>query len=73
MIYIGFPGGSAVKNPPANEGDTGSIPGSVRCLGEGTSNAFLYFIWEIPRTEEPRGCGELQFMGAQRSQISLSN
>ena len=21
-----FPGGSVVKNPPANEGDTGSIP-----------------------------------------------
>ena len=24
----GFPGGSAVKNPPANAGDMGSIPGS---------------------------------------------
>ena len=23
----GFPGGSVVKNPPANAGDTGSIPG----------------------------------------------
>ena len=23
----GFPGGAVVKNPPANEGDTGSIPG----------------------------------------------
>ena len=22
-----FPGGSVVKNPPANPGDTGSIPG----------------------------------------------
>jgi len=22
----GFPGGSVVKNPPANAGDTGSIP-----------------------------------------------
>ena len=40
MIYMGFPGGSAVKNPPANEGDTGSFPGSGRSLGEGTSNAF---------------------------------
>ena len=28
----GFPGGSAVKNPPANAGDTGSIPGSGRSL-----------------------------------------
>ena len=28
-IYInGFPGGSLVKNPPANAEDTGSMPGS---------------------------------------------
>ena len=26
----GFPGGSVVKNPPANAGDTGLIPGSGR-------------------------------------------
>ena len=25
-----FPGGAMVKNPPANAGDTGSIPGPVR-------------------------------------------
>ena len=25
-----FPGGTAVKNPPANAGDTGSIPGPGR-------------------------------------------
>ena len=25
-----FPGGSVVKNPPANAGDTGSIPGPER-------------------------------------------
>ena len=24
---LGFPGGTVVKNPPANAGDTGSIPG----------------------------------------------
>ena len=28
---LGFPGGSAVKNPPANVGDTDSIPRSGRC------------------------------------------
>ena len=26
----GFPGGSVVKNPPANAGDTGFIPGPGR-------------------------------------------
>ena len=33
---MGFPGGSAVKNPPANAGDAidaGLIPGSERSLG----------------------------------------
>ena len=26
MAIVGFPAGLVVKNPPANEGDTGSIP-----------------------------------------------
>ena len=37
--YIrGFPGGSVVKNPPANAGDVGWIPGPGRSLGEGNGN-----------------------------------
>ena len=38
-----FPGGSVVKNPPANAEDardTGSIPGMGRSPGEGNSNPF---------------------------------
>ena len=31
---MGFPGGSVVKNPPANGGDMGSIPGLGRSPGE---------------------------------------
>ena len=27
LQYQGFPGGTVVKNPPANAGDTGSSPG----------------------------------------------
>ena len=34
----GFPGGWVVKNPPANAGDAGSIPGSGRSHGEGNGN-----------------------------------
>ena len=34
----GFPGGSVVKNPPANTGDMGSIPGSGRSPGEEHGN-----------------------------------
>ena len=26
VVVLGFPGGSVVKNPSANAGDTGSIP-----------------------------------------------
>ena len=39
---LGFPGVSVVKNPPANAGDTGSIPGSRRSLGEGNGNLLQY-------------------------------
>ena len=39
---MGFPGGSVVKNPPANAGDTGMIPGSRRSHGEGNGNPLQY-------------------------------
>ena len=39
---LGFPGGSAEKNPPANAGDAGLIPGSGRSPGEGNRNPFQY-------------------------------
>ena len=32
--YMGFPGGSVVKNPPANARDMGSIPASGRSPGQ---------------------------------------
>ena len=38
----GFPGGSAAKNPPANAGDAGLIPGLGRSPGEGNGNPFQY-------------------------------
>ena len=38
----GFPGGLVVKNPPANEGDKGSILGSGRSPGEENSNPLQY-------------------------------
>ena len=36
------PGCSVVKNPPANAGDAGSIPGSGRSPGEGNGNPLQY-------------------------------
>ena len=43
MIYEGFPGGTVVKNPPANAGnarETGLIPGSGRFPGVGNGKPF---------------------------------
>ena len=52
-----------VKNPPANAGDTSSIPRSGRSPGEGNASHSSILAWEIPWTEEPDG---LQSMGSQR-------
>ena len=57
------PGGSVVKNPPANAGDVGLIPGSGRSSGEEMAPHSSTLAWKIPRTEEPGG---LQSMGSQR-------
>ena len=35
---MGFPGGSVVKNLPANAGDAGSVLGPGRSPGEGNGN-----------------------------------
>ena len=42
----GFPDVSVIKNPPANAGDAGSIPGSGRCPGEGNGNLLHYSCLE---------------------------
>ena len=42
----GFPGGSAVKNPPTNAGDLCLIPGLGRSPGEGNGNPLQYSCLE---------------------------
>ena len=60
---MGFPGGSVVKNPPANAGDAGLIAGSgISPLGE-NGNPLQYSCLKMAWTEEP---GVLQSMGLQR-------
>ena len=44
----GFPGGSAVKNPPAKAGNVGSIPGSGRSPGGGRGRPRRYSCLENP-------------------------
>ena len=68
MYYImkGFPGGSVVKNLPANAGDIRdavSIPKLGRSPGGGHGNP-LQLSWRIPRTEKP---ARLQSIGFQRA------
>ena len=64
LPHTGFPGGSVVKNPPANAGDVGLIPGSGRSPREENGNPLSVLAWEIPWTAEPGG---LQSMGSQES------
>ena len=45
-VSRGFPGGSAVKNSPANAGDAGSIPGSGRSPRGGNGNPCQYSCLE---------------------------
>ena len=67
MQLAGFPGGSVVKNPPANAGDagdTGLIPGSGKSPGGGNGKPTPIFLPEkFPWTEEH--CGP-QCIGSQR-------
>ena len=54
-VTIGLPGGSVVKNPPANAGDMGLIPGWGRSPGEGMGTHSCILAWEIHWAEEPGG------------------
>ena len=56
---LSFPGGSVIKNPPANAGDVGLNPGLGRLPGEGNGNPLQCSCWKIPWTEKH---GRLQSM-----------
>ena len=63
-----FPGGSLVKNPPANAGNPGSIPwvGKIPWRRKWPPYSSI-LAWRIPWTEEPGG---LQSIGSQsRTQL----
>ena len=52
----GFPGGSVVKNLPANARDVGSIPGLGQTPGEGNGNPLQYScLGESHRQRNLRG------------------
>ena len=53
--WMDFPGGSVVKDPPANAGDAGSTLGQEDPLEEGTATHSSILAWRILRTKEPGG------------------
>ena len=68
--YWVFPGGSAVKNPPASAGDAGFIPGSGSSPGEGSSNPLQYSCLGNPMD---RGAWWATVHGVAKSQTQQSN
>ena len=69
-VSNGFPGGSVVKNPPANAGDLGLIPGLGRSPGDGNANTLQYSCLTNPMK---RGDWWAIVMVLQKSQTRLSN
>ena len=70
---MGFPGGTVVKNPPANAGDTrdtGSIPGSGKSPGVGNVNQLQYSCWE---NSMDRGAWWAAILRVEKSRTVLSN
>ena len=57
-----FPGGSVVKNPPADAGDWGRSLGWEDPLKKEMATHSSILDWEIPRAEER---GRLQLMGCK--------
>ena len=48
MVNQGFPGGSVVKNPPANAGDLSLIPGQEDPLQEEMETHFSILACSVP-------------------------
>ena len=63
-LYMYFPGGSVVKNPPANAVDMGLIPGWGRFPGGGNGNPLQYSCWDNPMD---RGAWQARVHGVQRA------
>ena len=70
ITILGFPVGLVVKNPSANAGDAGSIPGLGRSPGGGNGNPFQY---SCLKNHEQRNHAGYSPWGHIKSHIRLSN
>ena len=68
-LFLGFPGGSVVKNLSADAGDAGSIPGLARSPGEGNGSPLHY---SCPENSMDRGAWWAAVHGVTKSQIRLN-
>ena len=68
-MFLGFPGGSVVKNLPSSAGDAGSIPGSGRSPGGGNGNPLQYSCLGNP---VERGAWRATVHEVSKSRITLS-
>ena len=67
VMCFGFPGGSVVKNPPADTGDMDLIPGLGRSPEKETATHSSILAWEIPWKQEH---GRLQSMGCKELDVA---
>ena len=65
MRFLGFPGGSVVKNPSASAGDSDSIPVSGRSPGGGHGNPLQFSCLGNPMA---RGAWQPTVHGVTKSQ-----
>ena len=65
MRFLGFPGGSVVKNPPASAGDSDSIRGSGRSPGGEHGNPLRFSCLGNPMA---RGAWQAEVHGVTKSQ-----
>ena len=66
---LGFPGGSGIKNPSTNAGDTGGVGlilGSGSFPGEGIGNPLQPTHFSCPESPMREESGGLQSVGSQR-------
>ena len=69
-VCMGFPFGSVIKNPPANVGDSGLIPGWGRSPGEGNGNPLPYSCLGNPMD---RGAWWATVHGVPQNRTLLNN